>query len=107
MKILLRFAGLLLLTTFLLGIPAAASGAELVAFTEAETEEAEPAEENTSGVTPAVEAPGGAAEDEEQPWTTRFLAPGLLVIGIIAVVLVVVYYGVRMRGRYEIVDDAP
>ncbi len=107
MKISQRIAGLLLLTTILLGIPAAAFGVEQVAFTEAETEEAEPADENTSGVTPAVEVPAEAGEDEEQPWTARFLAPGLLVLGIVAVVLVVVYYGVRMRGRYEIVDDAP
>jgi hypothetical protein len=106
MKISLRIVGLLLLTTISLGIPVAAFGSEQVAFTEAETEEAEPAEENTSGVTPAVEAPASGGEEEEQPWTTRFIAPGLLVLGIIAVVLVVVYYGVRMRGRYEIVDDA-
>jgi len=106
MKTSMRIAGLLLLTSILLGIPAAAFGAETVAFTEAETEEVEPAAENTSGVTPAVEAPSGETEEEEQPWTARFLAPTLLVLGIIAVVLVVVYYGVRMRGRYEIVDDA-
>ena len=106
MKISMRIAGLLLLAVILLGIPAAAFGAETHAFTEAETEEVEPAPENTSGVTPAVEAPAGETEEEEQPWTARFLAPALLVLGIVAVVLVVVYYGVRMRGRYKIVDDA-
>jgi hypothetical protein len=106
MKTSMRIAGLLLLTAILMGLPAAAFGAETVAFTEAETEEVEPAAENTSGVTPAVEAPAGDTEEEEHPWTARFLAPTLLVLGIIAVVLVVVYYGVRMRGRYEIVDDA-
>jgi len=105
MKTSLRIAGLLLLTTVVLGIPATAFGAEQVAFTEAETEETEPATENMSGVTPAVEAPAADGEEAEQPWTARFLAPALLVLGIIAVVLVVVYYGVRMRGRYEIVDD--
>lgn len=106
MKITLRIAGLLLLVAIFAGLPAAALGAETLAFTEAETEEEEPAAENTSGVTPAVEAPAGDAEEAEQPWTSRFLVPAVLSLGIIAVVLVIVYYGVRMRGRYEIVDDA-
>jgi len=106
MKFALRITGLLLLTTIFAGLPAAAFGAETVAFTEAEAEEEAPAAENTSGVTPAVEAPSGAAEEAEQPWTARFLVPAVLALGIIAVVLVVVYYGVRMRGRYKIVDEA-
>ncbi len=51
---------------------------------------------------PAVEAPPEAAEEEEAPWTTRFLAPTVLAIGVIALVGSVLYYGVRVRGRYKV-----
>jgi hypothetical protein len=42
-------------------------------------------------------------ELEEEPWTARFLAPATAVLGIVVFVLVVAYYFVRVRGRYEIV----
>lgn len=51
---------------------------------------------------PAVEAPPEAAEDEEQPWTARFLAPTVLLLGVVALGGSVLYYGIRIRGRYKV-----
>jgi hypothetical protein len=51
---------------------------------------------------PAVEAPPEAADDEEQPWTARYLAPGVLVLGIVALAGSALYYGVRIRGKYRV-----
>jgi hypothetical protein len=51
---------------------------------------------------PAVEAPPEAAEDEEQPWTARYLAPTVLLLGVVALGGSVLYYAVRIRGRYVV-----
>jgi len=56
------------------------------------------------GSVPAEIAPPAASADEEQPWTTRFLAPTLLAIGVITLVGSVLYYGVRLRSRFEVID---
>jgi len=53
-------------------------------------------------VQPAVEAPPVAAEDTEQPWTERFLAPTVLAIGVLSVVGAAGFYLVRVRGRYTV-----
>lgn len=52
---------------------------------------------------PAVEVPEAAAEDEEDPWTARFLAPAVVVIAVVAVGASLSYYVVRIRGRYRVV----
>ena len=43
-------------------------------------------------------------EVEGEPWTARFLAPATAVLGLVVFVIVVVYYFVRIRGRYEVVE---
>jgi hypothetical protein len=53
---------------------------------------------------PAVEVPPPAAEDEQDPWTARFLAPAVVVIAVVAVGAAVSYYVVRVRGRYRVVE---
>lgn len=93
---------------FLTAVPAAAlAGDEFVsAFTEAESEsETEPeGPGNTSGIEPAVEAPPVVEEDTEQPWTARYLAPAVLVIGIVALIASGAAYMIRVRGRYRVVE---
>jgi hypothetical protein len=52
---------------------------------------------------PAVMVPEVAEEDDEDPWTARFLAPAAVVLGVVAVGAVASYYVVRVRGRYRVV----
>ena len=52
---------------------------------------------------PAVEAPVEFADEEEQPWTARFLAPAVLLLSVIAIGSSVLYYAVRIRGKYTVV----
>ena len=58
----------------------------------------------TAANVPAVEAPPEAVEDDEHPWTTRFLAPIVLLIGAVAIGGSTLYYAVRIRGRYRVAD---
>lgn len=51
---------------------------------------------------PAVEAPPEAEEEEEQPWTQRYLAPTVLLLGVVALGGSLLYYGLRIRGRYRV-----
>ncbi len=50
---------------------------------------------------PAVVVPEAGEEEEEQPWTSRFLAPASVVIAVVAIGASVSYYVVRIRGRYR------
>lgn len=51
---------------------------------------------------PAVEAPAPVPPDTEQPWTARFLAPAIVVLGVAVVVAAGAYYIVKVRGRYRV-----
>jgi len=87
--------------------PALADEAELVAFTESVTETtvADNGGAGTqTGIVPAVEAPPAAEEEPDAPWTQRFLAPTILVLGVLGLVVSAIVYGARVRGRYEVVD---
>lgn len=53
---------------------------------------------------PAVEVPEQAEAEEEQPWTARYLIPTLLAISALVLLVVGVSYGVRLRGRYRVVQ---
>lgn len=52
---------------------------------------------------PAVVVPEEAADESEDPWTARFLAPAMVVLGAVVVVGSLAYYVVRVRGRYRVV----
>lgn len=74
----------------------------------AATEEPEPQpepEQISEDFDPAVEAPPEDEAEEDLPWTARYLAPTLLVLGVIAVIAAIGYYVVRLRGRYNVVND--
>ncbi len=53
---------------------------------------------------PAVEAPEPVPEDDDSPWTTRYLVPTLLAVMAVVMVLVVLGYFIRLRGRYRVVE---
>ncbi len=57
-----------------------------------------------SAAVPAVVVPEEAEEPAEDPWTTRFLVPAVVVIGAIAVGAPAAYYVVAIRGRYRVVE---
>ncbi len=81
----------------------------VVAFTEAEGEgEGEEAPPTTTvsegGIAPAELAPPVEESEVEDQWTAKFLAPTVAILGAIGVVAAVAFYGVRVRGRYRVVE---
>ena len=88
----------------LIGAPAAMAGGDalLLATAEMEDGEEEVSDEPMTDVVPAVEAESSAEAEEDQPWTSRFLAPTVLAVGVLGVVGAVGYYVVRIRGRYRV-----
>jgi hypothetical protein len=70
--------------------------------TEAETESTTTAAPSGDAIVPAVEAPPPEAEEEEVPWTTRFLAPATLALGLVGVIAVTIYYGAKVVARYRV-----
>ena len=102
-----RLLAVILVMSFVVAVPAAALALDdgVVLATEEPADET-PADEPMfeEGQEPAEIAPPAAEDDAEQPWTTRFLAPALLLMGIVALIGSIAYYGVRVRNRYEIVD---
>ncbi len=79
----------------------------MVAFTEGTTETTVADTGGTgtqTGIVPAVEAPPETAEEDDQPWTQRYLAPTILVLGVLGLVASAIVYGLRIRSRYEVVD---
>ncbi len=81
----------------------------IVAFAEAESEgdgDEAPATTMISegGVEPAELAPPGDETVAEDQWTAKFLAPTVALMGALGVVAAMVLYGVRLRGKYRVVD---
>ncbi len=62
-----------------------------------------PAPAEAADQTPAVEVEEAPTEGEDEPWTARYLAPTVLAMGAVVIALVVVFYAVRVRGRYRVV----
>jgi hypothetical protein len=102
-----RLLTLLLAVGIVAVMPAAAlaSDGTMLLATEEPAEEEAPAEPQfEEGQEPAEIAPPASEEEAEQPWTTRFIAPGILLLGILVLIGAIVYYGLQIRGRYEVVD---
>lgn len=97
-------AALVTILLVMAAAPALAGDVMTLAFTEGETESEVVEEEQGSqlGIEPAVEAPPTVEAEEERPWTQRFLAPAVLVLGLLALIGSVLYYGARVRGRYRV-----
>jgi hypothetical protein len=90
----------------LLALPAVAfAGDSLVLATEEPAEDEAPQQATFApGEEPAEVAPPASESDEEQPWTYRFIAPTIVILGVLSLIGVVAYHGVRVRSQYEVVD---
>jgi len=62
----------------------------------------QPAETTVADYTPAVVIDQTPEAAEEEAWTFRFLVPTVLAASGIAIVGVVLGYGLRIRGRYRV-----
>jgi hypothetical protein len=63
----------------------------------------EPADQAPSGLVPAGTVPPSDQAAEDEAWTFRFLVPTLLALAGLTLAAVVLFYGVRVRGRYRVV----
>lgn len=103
----MRLISVLLVVLSVVAAPAAALGANdslFVATEEPAGDDAPDEPQFPKGQEPAEMAPADAPDEEEQPWTARFLAPAILTLGVLGLVGSVAYYGIRVRSRYEVVD---
>ena len=108
MKILVRLVVLVAITSIALSPASAFPTADVVAlgFTEAEAEN-EPADEEPAfdpNMEPAVVSPPADDAAREEPWTALYLAPVLLLGGVLALGSYGALYLVRVRGKYDVVD---
>ncbi len=109
MKVVLLSAVLLLLTAPAVAAKSQSVDAPLFLATEAETEgEVDEAPPTTAvsegGIAPAEMAPPPDAAEDEDQWTAKFLAPTVAILGAIGVVAAFILYGLRLRGRYRVVE---
>lgn len=80
---------LLIVSTLLIAAPAALAVGEVLAQADV----------------PAIEVPEPAPVDDTPSWTYRYLIPTFLVLAVLAVVLTVVQYFVKVVGkRYRVVQ---
>jgi beta-lactamase regulating signal transducer with metallopeptidase domain len=82
---------------------AAGDAGLVLATAESEDDGEEMVDEPMTDVIPAVETVEPAEEEEDQPWTSRFLVPTVLAIGALGVVAAAAFYVVRVRGKYRVV----
>jgi len=105
-------AVLLAVVFLLLAAPALAAAphavdSPLVLAVEAENEGDEAPPTTTmseGGIEPAEMAPPVEEDAQEDQWTAKFLAPTVAALGALGVIAAFVLYGVRLRGRYRVVD---
>jgi hypothetical protein len=57
----------------------------------------------TSGA--AVDLPPEDAEAEEQPWTARFIYPGLIALTALSIVVIVIYWLLAIKNKYHVVES--
>ncbi len=58
----------------------------------------------TLAAQPAVIIPEEEPEDEEDPWTARFLPATVVLLSVVAIGASASYYLVRIRGRYRVAE---
>jgi hypothetical protein len=92
------FLAVVVLAVALVPVPMALATAEPEPETPATTEAP-----TDPRLQPAVVVGGEAEATEDEAWTFRFLVPTVLAIAAAGVVVTLLVYGVRVRGRYRVV----
>ncbi|MGI9666275.1 MAG: hypothetical protein ACR2N2_04120 [Acidimicrobiia bacterium] len=57
------------------------------------------------GEAPAIVIPPVEVEEEEQPWTARFIYPAIVIGTIILIIGLIIGYNRSIRHRYKVVAD--
>lgn len=83
---------------------ALADAGPMIVATEAEETEVPDADTAVVPSGAAVDADLTEEELAEQPWTQRYLVPTLILLSVIAVGSSFLYYVVRLRSRYTVVE---
>jgi len=96
-----RLAVVVLLAVALVGVAALPGLAPAAAGQEEETTDEVQLPADQQPAVPIAETE--ATAETEEAWTFRFLVPTLLAIATVAIVLTVLLYAVRVRGRYRVV----
>lgn len=55
---------------------------------------------------PAVVIPPAEEAEEDQPWTSRFIYPTIVIVTILLVIGLVIGYNHSIRNRYTVVDGS-
>lgn len=80
----------------------------IMAFTEESEGDGDEAPATTmiseGGVEPAELAPPVDEAVAEDQWTAKFLAPTVALLGVLGVIAAVALYGVRLRGKYRVIE---
>ncbi|MBT8241624.1 MAG: hypothetical protein KJN63_10390 [Acidimicrobiia bacterium] len=101
-----RLVAIMLLSSVFL-VPASfavADTGQMILATEADESEVPDADTAVVPSGAAVDADLTEEEAAEQPWTQRYLVPTLILLAAIAVGSSFLYYVVRLRSRYTVVE---
>ncbi len=98
-----RIASLLLVGVLVLGL-AAPAFATASQNEEEETPETTLTSEPQWDTPPAVVVPAAAVEEEELPWTARFIYPTIAAAAVLLVIGLAIGYNRSIRKKYEVVS---
>ncbi|NND03861.1 MAG: hypothetical protein HKN91_13855 [Acidimicrobiia bacterium] len=107
MKVVLLSAVFLMLSAPAVAAMPQSLDSSLILATEAETEGEEAPPTTTvseGGIAPAELVPPVEEVENEDQWTAKFLAPTVAILGALGVVAAFILYGIRLRGRYRVVE---
>jgi hypothetical protein len=54
---------------------------------------------------PAIVVPPVEEEPEEQPWTSRYLYPAIVIMTVLLLVFLVIWYNRNIRHKYDVVAE--
>lgn len=100
-----RLAMLSLLVVAILALAAPALATESGGGGEEEVTTTTVADPFGDGEAPAVVIPPAEAEEDDQPWTARFIYPSIVIGTILLIIGLVIGYNRSIRNRYKVVAD--
>ena len=61
--------------------------------------------QDSEELAPAEVAEEASEEEDEQPWTSRYLIPTLIVLTVLLIGGITIYYFVAIKNRYTVVES--